>query len=139
MKKFYWKHALQLEIEYLRGAAQVMTHIQDGRFEEVDDGLAALKFNFKKKERELEDLDLVGDHFKMFTNDLVSKNWRLNGEKWDWKGGGVCTIWRLKKMKRKKSENTFVDSLFEQQASNNPCPDYSRLTGSVESVDTMRP
>ena len=51
-----------------------MTHIQAGRFEEVDDGLAALKFNFKKKERELEDLDLVGDHFKMFTNNLVSKN-----------------------------------------------------------------
>ena len=57
-KKLDAKQALELELERLRGAVQVMEHIRTGGDEEVDDKLVAIQVELEKREKELEDLEV---------------------------------------------------------------------------------
>ncbi|CDP09063.1 unnamed protein product [Coffea canephora] len=57
-KKLDAKQALELEIERLRGAVQVMKHIGSGGDEEVDYKLVAIQVELKEKEEALEDLEV---------------------------------------------------------------------------------
>lgn len=58
-KKLDAKQALELEIERLRGAVQVMKHIRTGGDKEVDDKLVAIQVELKEKEEELQDLEML--------------------------------------------------------------------------------